>query len=87
MMAHKRDFYLILNQRDVVDCWIILSVFSSLYFSHVPDGMRENLISLIVSEISTWRSERIMQYLISWPTLFMFIWCSLWQDTAIKSHY
>lgn len=66
-MAQKRDLYLILNKRDIVYCWLILTVFSSLYFSYVPDEMRVNSISLIVSEISTWRSARIMQYLRSWP--------------------
>lgn len=31
-MAHKRDLYLIPNQTDILDCWIKVTVFSSLYF-------------------------------------------------------
>lgn len=31
-MPHKRDFYLIPNQTDILDCWIKVMVLSSLYF-------------------------------------------------------
>lgn len=60
-MVHKRDLYLILNQTDILDCCIKLTVFQSFFFFFcLSGGVGENSISPFVPEISTLRSARVI---------------------------